>query len=178
MTKLILVGLVLAACNREGDHCQVDEMKCDGDTILVCMQAGAKPDTFFSHKSNYYDRTDCPAGTHCIKVGSEVGCADPAMACDALGTKPTVTDTGSAYEVRSCTNHISTNAYLQTASYDKCDLKTFKPRCLDGQSALACVPGELLESEPSVIKEALRGKYVETRNFCAVCGGDPENCNN
>lgn len=169
--------LALAACNREGDHCEYPTEKCDGDTMLECRIANANDD-LLGHKSNYYARTDCPTGTHCIKVGREVGCADPATQCDQTTTKPTVKDLGSGYEVRACTHLINTNAYFETLSYDKCDLSTFKPRCLDGQSALACALGENLKSEPVAIKEALRGRYVETVNFCPVCGGDPEHCTN
>src|SRR5690349_13086097 len=126
--------LALAACNREGDHCQAFQKNCDGETLLECHIANANDD-LIGHKSNYYVRTSCPTGTRCIKHGGDVGCANPADACDQYASKPTVKDLGSAYEVRSCTNHINTNAYWETGSYPKCDPKSFKPACLDGQSA-------------------------------------------
>jgi hypothetical protein len=173
--RLVVLVVALAACNREGDHCQAHSKRCDGETLLVCQIANSKLDVI-GHKSNYYERTECPAGTRCIKVGGDADCANPADACDQYTTKPTVKDTDSAYEVRSCTHHINTNAYWETGSYTKCDPKTFKPACLDGQSASACVAGETLEGEQSAIKEALRDKYVETRTYCAVCG-DPTTCN-
>jgi hypothetical protein len=153
--------LALAACNREGDHCAVEQKKCDGETMLVCHIANANDD-LIGHKSNYYVRTDCPAGTRCIQHGGNAGCANPADACDQYTTKPTVKDLGSAYEVRSCTNHINTNAYSETTRFTKCDPQTFKPPCVNGYRASACVPGEQLEVTQSAIKEALRGKHVET----------------
>jgi hypothetical protein len=177
LLPLLLLASCMGPCRPDGDHCEVNHKRCEGNFMLVCQQAGAKPDLLTNHKSNYYDRTECPVGTQCIQVDSDIGCADPATKCDPT-TKPVVKTSGLTIEIKSCTNMINTNGYLETATYTTCDPKTFTPKCLDGQSALNCLLGDTLPGEKVVIREALRGKHVEYRTVCAVCGADPTSCNN
>ncbi|HUS32230.1 MAG TPA: hypothetical protein VMZ53_27205 [Kofleriaceae bacterium] len=179
MTKhcLLAILVLVAACKREGDHCEYPTKRCDGTSILECHIANANDD-LLGHKSNYFERSSCPAGTQCVDVDGDVGCVDPKAECDPMSTVPVVVERGATIEIKACTNMLSSNGYYETATFTTCDPRTFKAKCLDGQSALNCVPGEARKGLHSVVREAVRGKYVETQTFCPVCGVDPTQCAN
>ena len=140
------------------------------------MVANANDD-LIGHKSNYYVREPCGAGTHCIRVGHDVGCANPDTECDATTYVPKVGREGSKLVVTSCTFHIGVAAYLEQSEYEVCNPSTFRRACRDGQSATACVDGGDLPSAPAQIRNAIRGQFVTTLRFCSVCG-EPDQCNN
>jgi len=173
MSRLVLLLLVAASC--EGDHCDTNIKRCEGNTIVTCEPAGTKKDIV--HKSNYYVREACRSGTHCIQVGKDVGCANPDAECDPTKFETKVAPEGNKLVVVSCTDHIGVAAYLAQSEYELCDPKSFKRTCRDGQTATACIDGGDLASAPALIRNALRGRFVTTLKFCSVCG-DPEQCNN
>lgn len=65
MIRIAALLLALAACRPEGDHCNDDRPRCDGDSILICRQAGAN-DEVLGHRSNYYDRSPKTSKRTCL----------------------------------------------------------------------------------------------------------------
>lgn len=173
----VLALLITGACRPEGDHCEYPTTRCDGDSgFQVCKIGGANDDYRF-HRSNYWDRTSCPEGTRCVRVGEEVGCADPATACDATKHVPTVQRSADGtLVVTSCDQHIGTASYLSQSRHVVCDPKTYVRKCERSDAASVCSAASELRASPAV-RTALRDYFVEDFRHCSVCGGTPDKCN-
>jgi len=178
LSRWVIVMVVLGACRPEGDHCEEGVTRCDGERAHAVCKGGGANDDLLGHRSNYWYRTDCAAGTVCVRAGAEVGCADPTTECDPTKHAATVKHANGTLVVTSCTHHVGVAAYLETLSFVACDPKTYVRRCRDGQSATACTAGRELRNEPAIVKGVLGDSFVEELRSCSICGGDPNQCNN
>ncbi len=168
---MVVVLGVLLACKREGDHCKLDATRCDGDVVLKCKLPNTKTDWLVPHTSNFWDSDPCPEGLHCVRTGDgyyEIGCAESAKPCDPT-SEATVTQATGTITVRTCTHQIGKQAFFETRQFERCDPKTFTPKCPRADLATLCVRADDLEYTPAIVRAALHGATVEAPRLCAMC---------